>query len=65
MENSALFIYKAIGAVQGIIANAATLDEALREGLEAIVEHSGAEGDELAAVINSNKGVLNLNGKRI
>ena len=44
MENSALQIYKAIGAVQSVIANATTLDEALREGLKAIVEHASAEG---------------------
>ncbi|MBR0405289.1 MAG: ATP-binding cassette domain-containing protein [Eggerthellaceae bacterium] len=44
MENSALYIYKAIGAVQGVIANATTLDEALQEGLKTIVEHSGADG---------------------
>ena len=44
MENSALQVYKVIGAVQGVIANATTLDEALQEGLKAIVEQSGAEG---------------------
>ena len=44
MENSALQIYKAIGAVQSIVANAETLDEALQSSLKAIVERSGAEG---------------------
>ena len=44
MDRSALQIYKAIGTVQGVIANATTLDEALREGLKAIVENSGADG---------------------
>ena len=47
MENSALQIYKAIGVVQGIISNATTLDEALRGGLRAIVEHTGADGGAL------------------
>ena len=44
MEKSALLIYKAIGAVQGIIANASTLSEALQESLKAFVEHAGADG---------------------
>ena len=44
MDNSALQIYRAIGAVQGVIANATTLDEALQEGLKTIIEHTGAEG---------------------
>ena len=44
MENSALQIYKAIGAVQNIIANATTLDEALQESLKAIVDHAGSDG---------------------
>ena len=44
MENSALLIYKAIGAVQNIISNATTLDEALQESLKAIVSHSGSQG---------------------
>ena len=43
MDNSMLGIYKSIGAVQGIISNATTLDEALQGGLKAIVENSGAE----------------------
>ena len=43
MENSALQIYKAIGAVQSVIANATTLDDALQGGLKAIVENAGAE----------------------
>ncbi len=43
MENSALQIYKAIGAVQSVIANATTLDEALQGGLKAIVENAGAD----------------------
>ena len=44
MENSALLIYKAIGAVQNIISNATTLDEALQESLKAIVSLSGSQG---------------------
>ena len=44
MENSALLIYKAIGAVQNIISNATTLDEALQDSLKAIVSHSGSQG---------------------
>ncbi|MBQ6390364.1 MAG: ATP-binding cassette domain-containing protein [Eggerthellaceae bacterium] len=44
MENSTLLIYKAIGAVQNIISNATTLDEALQESLKAIVSHSGSQG---------------------
>ena len=44
MDNSALQVYKAIGRVQNIIANASTLDEALQESLKAIVEHAGADG---------------------
>ena len=44
MDNSMLQYYKAIGAVQQVIANATTLDEALQEGLKAIVENAGAEG---------------------
>ena len=36
--------YKAIGAVQSVIANATTLDEALQGGLKAIIENSGADG---------------------
>ena len=44
MENSALQIYRSIGEIQNIIANASTLDEALQESLKAIVENSGADG---------------------
>ena len=44
MENSALHVYKVIGAIQGIIANATTLDQALQEGLKAIIENAGADG---------------------
>ncbi len=44
MESSALQIYKVIGQIQGIISNATTLDEALQEGLKAIVENAGADG---------------------
>ena len=44
MENSALLIYKAIGAVQNIISNATTRDEALQDSLKAIVSHSGSQG---------------------
>jgi len=36
--------YKAIGAVQSVIANATTLDEALQGGLKAIIENAGADG---------------------
>ena len=44
MDSSALRVYKVIGEVQGIIANAKTLDEALQESLKAIVENAGADG---------------------
>ncbi len=44
MDNSALQIYKVIGSIQNIISNASTLDEALQEGLKAIVENAGADG---------------------
>ncbi len=43
MDNSMLQYYKAIGAVQAVISNATTLDEALQGGLKAIVENSGAD----------------------
>ncbi|MBE6473730.1 MAG: ATP-binding cassette domain-containing protein [Coriobacteriaceae bacterium] len=43
MENSALQIYKAIGALQAVIANATTLEEAIQGGLKAIVENAGAD----------------------
>ena len=44
MENPMLQYFKAIGAIQNIISNATTLDEALRESLKAIVESAGAAG---------------------
>ena len=44
MDNSMLQHFKAIGAVQSVIANATTLDEALQEGLKAIIDNAGAEG---------------------
>ena len=44
MEKSALHIYKIIGTIQSIIANATTLDEALQEGLKAIVANAEADG---------------------
>ena len=44
MEKSALHIYKTIGTIQSIIANATTLDEALQEGLKAIVANAEADG---------------------
>jgi len=43
MDSSMLQYYKAIGAVQSVISNATTLDEALQGGLKAIVENSGAD----------------------
>ena len=43
MDSSLLRYYKAIGAVQGIIANATTLDEALQGGLKVLVENAEAE----------------------
>ncbi len=43
MESTMLQYYKAIGAVQSIIANATTLDEALQGGLKAIIENAGAD----------------------
>ena len=47
MDNSALQIYKSIGTIQGIIANATSLDEALQESLKAIVESAGADGGSI------------------
>ena len=44
MDKSALQVYKVIGKVQSVISNATTLDEALQEGLKAIIENSGADG---------------------
>ena len=44
MEKSTLHIYKTIGTIQSIIANATTLDEALQEGLKAIVANAEADG---------------------
>ena len=43
MDNSMLQYFKAIGAVQNVIANAKTLDEALQGSLKAIVDHAGAD----------------------
>ena len=43
MDNSMVQYFKAIGAVQSVIANATTLDEALQGGLKAIVENAGAD----------------------
>ena len=57
MENSMLQYYKAIGAVQSVIANATTLDEALQGGLKAILENSDAQGAVIwyADKFNGNK----------
>ncbi len=44
MDDSALMIYKAINKTQRIIANASTLDEALRDCLITIVDNAGADG---------------------
>ena len=44
MDKSMLQYYKAIGAVQNIIANSETLDEALQGGLKAIIANAGADG---------------------
>ncbi len=43
MDNSAIRIYKAIGAIQNVISNATTLDDALHGCLKVIVENSGAD----------------------
>ncbi len=43
MDSSTLGYFKTIGEVQGVIANATTLDEALQGGLKAIVDNAGAE----------------------
>lgn len=43
MDKSLLTYYKMLGEVQGVIANATTLDEALQGGLKTIVESAGAE----------------------
>ena len=47
LDDKALAIYKAISAVQEIIKNASTLDEALEDCLRGFVEHSGAQGGVL------------------
>ena len=44
MDNSMIKYFKAIGAIQDIIANATTLDEALQGSLKSIVANAGAEG---------------------
>ena len=44
MDNSMLKYFKTIGEIQGTIANATTLEEALQGGLKVIVEHAGAAG---------------------
>ena len=44
VDNSALRVYKIIGAIQNVISNATTLDEALQECLKDIVDHAGADG---------------------
>ena len=44
MDKSIVGYYKAIGAVQSVIANASTLDEALQGGLKAILDNIDAEG---------------------
>ena len=43
MDNSMLKYYKAIGALQAVISNATTLDEALQGGLKALVDNAGAQ----------------------
>ena len=43
MDASILGYYKTIGEIQGIIANATTLDEALHGGLKSIVDNAGAQ----------------------
>ena len=44
MDNSALQIYKAIGAIQSVISNATNLDDALHGCLKVIVDNAGADG---------------------
>jgi len=58
MENSALQIYKAIGAVQSVIANATTLDEAIHGCLKTIVENSGADSAALWYADKAGDGTL-------
>ena len=58
MDNTLLQYYKAIGAVQGIIANATTLDEALQGGLKAIVENAGAESGVIWYADKAGDGLL-------
>ncbi len=43
MDNSAIAIYKAIGAIQNIISNATTLEEAIQGCLKTIVDNAGAD----------------------
>ncbi len=43
MDKAGVEYFKAIGAVQGVISNAPTIDEAIRSSLRVIVDRSGAE----------------------
>jgi len=43
MDNSMMKCYKAIGAIQSVIANAKTLDEAIHECLKSIVDNASAD----------------------
>ena len=58
MENSALAIYKAIGAVQNVISNAQTLDEAIQGCLKTIVDNSGADSAVLWYADKAGDGTL-------
>ncbi len=58
MDSSLLSHYKTIGAVQNAISNAVTLDEALREGLKAIVDNSEAESAVLWYADDQDDGLL-------
>ena len=58
MENSALHIYKAIGAVQNVISNAQTLDEAIQGCLKTIVENAGADSAALWYADKAGDGTL-------
>ena len=58
MEDSALAIYKAIGAVQNVISNVQTLDEAIQGCLKTIVDNSGADSAVLWYADKAGDGTL-------